>query len=74
MLRTLLYQAVGTSFINIDWNNEKRRIWTTGSKPEIIVKEIDGKKCEPFEDVQIDVNEENVGPVIEALGLVWGNE
>jgi GTP-binding protein len=42
------------------------------SKPEIIVKEIDGKKCEPFEDVQIDVNEENVGPVIEALGLRGG--
>ena len=38
------------------------------SKPEIIVKEIDGVKCEPFEDVQIDVPEEYVGSVIEALG------
>ena len=38
------------------------------SKPEIIVKEIDGEKCEPFEDVQIDVPEEYVGSVIEALG------
>ena len=38
------------------------------SKPEIIVKEIDGIKCEPFEDVQIDVPEEYVGSVIEALG------
>mgnify|MGYP004506776565 CR=1 FL=1 len=38
------------------------------SKPEVIVKEIDGVKCEPYEDVQIDVPEEYVGSVIEALG------
>lgn len=38
------------------------------SKPEVIVKEIDGIKCEPYEDVQIDVPEEYVGNVIEALG------
>ena len=38
------------------------------SKPAIIKKEIDGVVCEPFEDVQIDVPEEFVGPVIEALG------
>ena len=38
------------------------------SKPEVIIKEIDGVKCEPYEDVQIDVPEEFVGNVIEALG------
>ncbi len=38
------------------------------SKPEIITKEIDGRTCEPFEDVQIDVPEEYVGAVIEAMG------
>ena len=38
------------------------------SKPEVIIKEIDGVKCEPYEDVQIDVPEEYVGNVIEALG------
>ena len=38
------------------------------SKPQIILKEIDGEICEPFEDVQIDVPEEYVGSVIEALG------
>ena len=38
------------------------------SKPTIIKKEIDGVICEPFEDVQIDVPEEYVGSVIEALG------
>ena len=39
------------------------------SKPEVIIKEIDGVKCEPYEEVQIEVPEESVGNVIEALGL-----
>ena len=38
------------------------------SKPEVILKEVDGVKCEPYEDVQIEVPEESVGNVIEALG------
>ena len=38
------------------------------SKPEVIIKEIDGVRCEPYEDVQIEVPEESVGSVIEALG------
>lgn len=42
------------------------------SRPEVIIKEINGVKCEPYEDVQIEVPEENVGPVIEALGLRGG--
>ncbi|WP_203362184.1 translational GTPase TypA [Bacillus sp. REN10] len=38
------------------------------SKPEVIVKEIDGVRCEPVERVQIDVPEEYTGSVIESLG------
>lgn len=38
------------------------------SKPQVIKKEIDGKTCEPFEELQIDVPDEYVGGVIEALG------
>ena len=38
------------------------------SKPQVIIKEIDGEKCEPFEDVLVEVPEEYVGSVIEALG------
>ncbi len=38
------------------------------SKPQVIIKEIDGKKCEPFEELQIDVNNDYVGGVIESLG------
>lgn len=39
------------------------------SKPEVILKEVDGVECEPYEDVQIEVPEDSVGSVIEALGL-----
>ena len=38
------------------------------SKPEVLFKEIDGKKCEPMEQVIIDVPEKFVGNVIEKLG------
>lgn len=38
------------------------------SKPEVLYREIDGKKCEPMEQVIIDVPEEFVGSVIEKLG------
>ncbi len=42
------------------------------SRPEVIVKEFDGKKCEPFERVQIDTPEEYMGSVIETLSLRKG--
>ena len=38
------------------------------SRPEVIIREIDGVKCEPFERVQIDTPEEYMGAIIEALG------
>jgi GTP-binding protein len=37
-------------------------------RPEVIVKEIEGVKCEPFEHLVIDVPEEFGGTVIERLG------
>ncbi len=37
------------------------------SRPKVILKEIDGTTCEPFEDVQIDTPEEYMGAVIERL-------
>lgn len=38
------------------------------SKPQVIVKEIDGVKCEPYEDLQIDVPNEFQGAIMESLG------
>ena len=39
------------------------------SKPQVIIKEIDGVSCEPYEDLQIEVPTESVGSVIEQLGV-----
>ncbi|MCX5775862.1 MAG: translational GTPase TypA [Firmicutes bacterium] len=38
------------------------------SKPEVIIKVIDGVKCEPYEDVQIDIPNDYLGIVMESLG------
>ena len=37
------------------------------SRPEVIMKEVDGKMCEPFEMVQIDTPDEYTGSVIDSL-------
>lgn len=38
------------------------------SKPMVIIKEIDGVECEPFEDVQIDVPSEYAGSIMQLVG------
>ncbi|KAA8782663.1 translational GTPase TypA [Paenibacillus polysaccharolyticus] len=38
------------------------------SKPEVIIKEVDGKKMEPVERLLIDIPEESMGSVMESLG------
>lgn len=38
------------------------------SKPVVIIKEIDGVKMEPYEELQIETPEESVGNIIEQLG------
>ncbi|MEK4275429.1 translational GTPase TypA [Paenibacillus sp. FSL M8-0212] len=38
------------------------------SKPEVIVREVDGKKMEPVERLLIDIPEESMGSVMESLG------
>ena len=42
------------------------------SKPTVIIKEVDGVKCEPYEELQIEVPEDAVGSVIEQLGTRGG--
>ena len=42
------------------------------SKPTVIIKEIDGQKYEPYEEVQIEVPEDCMGNVIEQLGIRGG--
>jgi GTP-binding protein len=42
------------------------------SKPEVIVREFDGVRCEPVERVQIDIPEEHTGAVMESIGARKG--
>ena len=42
------------------------------SKPHVIIREIDGVKCEPYEDLQIDVPSEFVGDIMDTLGQRGG--
>jgi GTP-binding protein len=39
------------------------------SRPEVIMKDVDGEKMEPFENLTVDVEEEHSGSVMEKLGL-----
>jgi len=38
------------------------------SRPRVVVKEIDGVVCEPYEVLSVDVEAQHQGPVMEALG------
>jgi GTP-binding protein len=38
------------------------------SRPEVIIREIDGEPCEPYEQVTVDVEEQHQGAVMEKLG------
>ena len=42
------------------------------SKPTVIIKEINGQKYEPYEELQIEVPEDSMGPVIEQIGMRGG--
>ena len=42
------------------------------SRPEVLLKEVDGELCEPFEQLTVDVEENYQGAVMEMLGLRGG--
>lgn len=42
------------------------------SRPEVIIKEVDGELQEPFETLTIDVEEQNQGSIMEQIGLRKG--
>ena len=42
------------------------------SRPEVILKEIDGQLCEPYERVTLEVDEEHQGSIMENLGVRKG--
>ncbi len=59
----------GELHLSILIENMRREGYELGvSGPEVIIKEIDGDTCEPFEFVTIEVEETNQGAVMEKLG------
>lgn len=43
------------------------------SRPEVILKEVDGQLCEPYENVSIDIEEGHQGSIMEQLGMRRGD-
>ncbi|CAI8807451.1 translational GTPase TypA [Methylocaldum szegediense] len=59
----------GELHLSILIENMRREGYELGvSRPEVIIKEIDGELCEPYEFVTIEVEEANQGTVMEKLG------
>ncbi|WP_221063873.1 translational GTPase TypA [Methylomagnum ishizawai] len=59
----------GELHLSILIENMRREGYELGvSRPEVIVREIDGEACEPYESVTIEVEEANQGAVMEKLG------
>ncbi|BBA33458.1 GTP-binding protein [Methylocaldum marinum] len=59
----------GELHLSILIENMRREGYELGvSRPEVIIKEVDGEPCEPYEFVTIEVEEANQGAVMEKLG------
>ncbi|MBP1150154.1 MULTISPECIES: translational GTPase TypA [Methylocaldum] len=59
----------GELHLSILIENMRREGYELGvSRPEVIIKEVDGELCEPYEFVTIEVEEANQGAVMEKLG------
>jgi GTP-binding protein len=59
----------GELHLSVLIENMRREGFEMGvSRPEVIIKEIDGKKCEPFEMVTIEVEEIHQGSIMEKMG------
>jgi GTP-binding protein len=59
----------GELHLSILIENMRREGYELGvSRPEVIIKEIDGQACEPYEFVTIEVEEAHQGAIMEKLG------
>ncbi len=59
----------GELHLSVLIENMRREGYELGvSRPEVIIKEIDGEMCEPFEMVTIEVEEDHQGAIMEKLG------
>ncbi len=63
----------GELHLSVLIENMRREGYELGvSRPEVIVREVDGRREEPFENVIFDVEEQHQGVVMEQLGLRKG--
>ncbi|MDV2860572.1 translational GTPase TypA [Psychrobacter sp. CAM01] len=63
----------GELHLSVLIENMRREGFELGvSGPEVIVKEVDGKLQEPYENVVFDIEEEHQGPIMEQVGLRKG--
>jgi len=70
----LMVSGRGELHLSILIENMRREGYELGvSRPEVIQKEIDGKLCEPYEQLTVDVEEQHQGSVMEALGARGGD-
>ena len=59
----------GELHLSVLIENMRREGFEMGvSRPEVIFKEVDGVKCEPFENVIFDVEEQHQGGIMEQMG------
>ena len=59
----------GELHLSVLIENMRREGYELGvSRPEVIIREIDGEQCEPFEMVTIEVEEIHQGSIMEAIG------
>ncbi len=64
----------GELHLSVLIENMRREGYELGvSRPEVIVREIDGQKQEPYEQVTVDVEEQHQGTVMEKLGQRGGD-
>jgi len=64
----------GELHLGILIENMRREGYELGvSRPEVIVKEVDGEKHEPYEQLTVDVEEQHQGAVMEKLGTRGGD-
>jgi GTP-binding protein len=66
---TFIVHGRGELHLTILLENMRREGYEIAvSRPRVIFKEIDGERCEPFEVLTVDVEEQNQGAVMEELG------
>ncbi|MFN2381177.1 MAG: translational GTPase TypA [Guyparkeria sp.] len=63
----------GELHLSVLIENMRREGYELGvSRPEVIVREVDGEKQEPYEQLVVDIEEQHQGGVMEKLGLRRG--